>query len=460
MIAVTSRAGAVTAALPFTPHPSQEPPGVTVTRRPAATASAFAAIVAVGVAAAHLAGGGIAVYGAGVGSLLAMKMVLSLAPARRRYPTSIRGLRVGVIVTSYNEDPDALAACLHSIAWQTHPAAVTVVVDDGSSDTRAITVARRWAASGGRRLFIPRPVNQGKRAALAAGWRACSGWVDIWCCVDSDTVLQPDAIAEGIRPFTDPKIQATTGLVLAQNADQGLLPALIDLRYLNAFLGERGAYSRLGAVLCCCGSLSFYRAEVIEESLGDFIGQRFLGRPAVFGDDRRLTRYALDRGLVELVPSSVAETVVPERVGHLLRQQVRWGKSFWRETWLMLRTGSPTRVAWWLSGVELVTWAAFGFGLVWAMVAAPLSGRPSAAAGYLLWVCVSSWARSVHVFAVGGRRARWRDVAVFAAAPLYGLLSLLVLLPLRAWSLATLTRGSWGTRSAGVEVTLAAAKAA
>src|SRR5262249_45363353 len=146
------------------------------------------------------------------------------------------------------------------------------------------------------------PENVGKRDALATGFRADTD-ADIFLCVDSDTVLDRDAIAAGLRPFTDERTTGVAGFVSAQNWSRNVLTRLIDLRYVAAFLAERAAYSFFGAVLCCCGSLAFYRADVVRANLDDFVDQRFLGRVATYGDDRRLTNYALRSGRVVLCPT-------------------------------------------------------------------------------------------------------------------------------------------------------------
>ena len=60
-------------------------------------------------------------------------------------------------------------------------------------------------------------------------------------------------------------------------------------------------------------------------------------------------------------------------------------------------------------------------------------------------MCLAGWARSAQIFAI--RRPDWsrrQQLASFAFAPIYGGLHLLVLLPLRLWSLLTLRRGGWG----------------
>ena len=190
----------------------------------------------------------------------------------------------------------------------------------------------------------------------------------MYLCVDSDTVLDQHAVAELAEPFSKRRVHCVTGLVLAHNRGTNLLTRLIDMRYVNAFLGERVAYSRLGSVLCACGSLAMYRGWVVRKYVDDFLGQRFLGQPATFGDDRRLTYYCLTEGLSLIQPSSVGYTDVPERLGHYIRQQIRWGKSFIREGFLLLGKFRLTRMYWWLNLVELVTWVLFTGGLLTALI--------------------------------------------------------------------------------------------
>src|SRR3954451_25409527 len=150
--------------------------------------------------------------------------------------------------------------------------------------------------------------NAGKREAMGQAFRALAPDVDVFVCVDSDTVLEPNAIEEGLAAFSDPDVAAVTGTVVALNQDQGLLPRLLDLRYVNAFLYERAAYSRLGAVLCVCGSLAVSRADIVAKHLQDCLGQTFLGHPASYGDDRHLTNLSLLHGKVVLAHRAVART--------------------------------------------------------------------------------------------------------------------------------------------------------
>src|SRR3546814_13499545 len=80
-----------------------------------------------------------------------------------------------------------------------------------------------------------------------------SDWSSDVCSSD---LLEPNAVREGMRPFRSRRVNAATGLVLPLNYDQNLLTRLQDVRYANAFLCERAAYSWFGSVLCVCGILA------------------------------------------------------------------------------------------------------------------------------------------------------------------------------------------------------------
>ncbi|MGI5250900.1 glycosyltransferase family 2 protein [Actinacidiphila glaucinigra] len=393
-------------------------------------------------------------YGVAVGSLLAVKLLLSIRRRRRpelTFDKPVTRLRIHGVITVYNEAPAMLRGCLESVLAQTLPPHSLTVVDDCSEDHSARALVEemrpRFRRAGVRLDFLRFPDNRGKRHGLAAGFGQ-EPLADVYLCIDSDTLLDRHAVAELARPFAKRRVQCVTGLVLAHNRGTNLLTRLIDMRYVNAFLGERVAYSRLGSVLCACGSLAMYRGWVVRKHLDDFLDQRFLGRPATFGDDRRLTYYCLTEGLSLIQPSAVGYTDVPERLGHYVRQQVRWGKSFIREGFLLLAKFRLHRMYWWLNLVELVTWVAFTAALLAALVAVLMHPRGwSLLAGYLAYMCVMAWVRSVH-YLRGAAQVRIADrVLTFLAAPLYALLNIGLLLPLRLWSLATLRRTNWGTRA-------------
>jgi hyaluronan synthase len=410
------------------------------------------ALLATGAAFAWWLAGGPNWYGVAVMSILAAETVLSWRAGDRDAIPATQPhdgeLNVGVAVPLYNEDPAAVAACLASVLAQTRPVQSLVLVDDGSDDPLAAQVARTWvprfAAKGIPMTVVEFATNQGKRRGLVSGLDAQAD-AQVLLGVDSDTVLAPNALAEALVPFADPRTTVVTGLVLAQNHDTNLLTRLTDLRYANAFLFERSAYSRLGSVLCACGSLAHYRTDVVRKYRQDFLSQTFLGRPAVFGDDRRLTNYGLLEGRVIFRASAVAYTVVPDRLTHFARQQVRWSKSFFRESLWVLRNMPVSKPAYWLTFLELATWLLFSTVLVAAVVVAPTVTGSVLVGPFLVYMALLSYARSVRYLEVTGeRRSRGSIAYGFALAPLYAVVNIGLLVWLRIYALATLRRLTGG----------------
>jgi hyaluronan synthase len=397
---------------------------------------------------------GLPVYGYAVLAFLGFKLGLACLYrplTGRRAPEC----DVAAIITVCNEDPAVFGKCLDSVLAQTRLPDSLMVVDDGSAEPACALLARGRAAEferlGVTFRVVEHPRNLGKREGLANGFRASWG-ADVYLCVDSDTVLKADAVERSLAYFTDPRVQGVTGCVLAANWDANLLTRLIDLRYANAFLGERAAYSALGSVLCECGSLALYRGPVVRKYLGDFLSQEFLGRRCTYGDDRRLTYYCLREGKVMLAPDAVAWTMVPESTSHFLRQQLRWSKSFVRESWCMLTGLGPSRACWWLSLLEVTTWVAFTSVLLWTLLGHPLLTGHLSVASYLTATLLLAYARSGHYLrAEHPDTTRFKQLMIFALAPVYGLVHMVLLLPLRLVALLTLRDNSWGTR-AQVEV--------
>lgn len=393
--------------------------------------------------------------------LFAAKLVVSYRERLRRRvpdPRSTAHLSVCAVMPLHNEDPRLAVACVASLLAQTRSIDRIHVIDDGSTDdgAAASSVEVHLALHGGGHEWeVTRlPANVGKRRALAVGFAAADR-CDIFLCIDSDTVLAPDAVEQGLQPFNEPDVVAVAGFVTALNWHKNTLTRLIDLRYVSAFLAERAAYSYFGAVLCCCGSLSFYRAPVIRANLEDFVSQQFLGREATFGDDRRLTNYALRAGRVVLCERSRAETAVPERMTHYVRQQIRWNKSFIRESAWVLGTFPLGHGAFWLTALEVVAWLVVGSLTLGGVVVLPLVLDLDGLAMFAAVAGLAAYARTAsylgHLRPGIGRLER---LAVFLLAPAYAVIHIGLLLPLRFWSLFTLRRTGWGTRSE-VEVCLA-----
>ncbi len=142
--------------------------------------------------------------------------------------------------------------------------------------------------------------------------------------------------------------------------------------------------------------------------------------------------------------SALVATLAPERMGHSLRQQSRWNKSFFRETLYAIRNLPRRRAVWWLAVSELALWLFFSWALIAALVFRPALAGQFLGYYYAGFLILMAYARSA--------RHATRRFAVFLLAPIYAALHILILTPVRVWSLLTLRNGAWGTRSAGIEV--------
>jgi hyaluronan synthase len=110
-----------------------------------------------------------------------------------------------------------------------------------------------------------------------------------------------------------------------------------QVRYFVAFRVVKGSESVFGAVTCASGCFSAYRRSALLEVLPRWENQRFLGRPATYGDDRALTNYVLRSHRVTYQSLARSHTLAPDTLKAFLVQQVRWRKSWLRESLHVVR---------------------------------------------------------------------------------------------------------------------------
>jgi hyaluronan synthase len=205
-----------------------------------------------------------------------------------------------------------------------------LVVDDGSTDDTWTYIQRAAARHPGLVTAIRLERNQGKRVALATGFRAARG--EILVTIDSDSVIETGALLAMAGPFRDPRIGAVAGKVAAYNRDRGFIPRMLHVRYVLSFDFQRSVQSTYRTVYCCPGALAGYRASIVREVLEPWLGQRFLGAPCTYGEDRALTNAILDRGFDTVYQgSAVVHTLVPDTYAKLCKMYLRWDRSYVRE---------------------------------------------------------------------------------------------------------------------------------
>lgn len=270
--------------------------------------------------------------------------------------SSSGGLPISLLVPAYNEAA-TIVPSIRSLLTLTYADYEIVVVNDGSTDetlsvliaafgldpvvrvpTSDIPAAEVHAVYQGVRhsnLTVIDKANGGKADALNVGLNYSRS--ALFCAMDADTILEPDALARVVRPFLeDASTVAVGGIVRIANGctiDAGtvddvrlpksMLARFQVLEYLRAFLAARVGWNTLGGTLIISGAFGAFRRSVVA-SAGGFDA-------TTVGEDMelivRLHRHCRDRGIpyrIEFIPDPVAWTEAPERVSELGSQRDRW----------------------------------------------------------------------------------------------------------------------------------------
>jgi hyaluronan synthase len=260
--------------------------------------------------------------------LFALLFIHDLKP--RAYPR-YGGEKIAVLIPCFNEDPDLVEESIRTVL-QGEGRKQVIVIDDGS--TNGVQTRLRELAAALPLALHEFPQNRGKREALHhAVTYMLDEDVEFVVTIDSDTVLEPDALVRVVEPLLCPEIGASTGNVLLLNERQNLLTRMVGTYYWVGLNIYKQAQSVIRSVVCCSGCLAAYRAPLLREVIDEFAAQRFLGEPCTHSEDRHLTNLVLKRGYdVVYVAEAVSWTETPATVRGFLRQQRRWKRGYIRES--------------------------------------------------------------------------------------------------------------------------------
>lgn len=247
---------------------------------------------------------------------------------------------VTVIIPCFNEE-QWIQRTIQSCMDQDYPQEkLEVIVIDDCSNDRSVEkikeIIEELRLQGARyhveeRLsYYVQPQNAGKRDALAVGAKRAK--FDLLVFVDSDSFVDPFAIRNIVQPFKDEEMGGVSGRTDVANTYTNALTKMQSVRYYIAFRIMKAAEGYFDAATCLSGPLSCYRKDLVLKYCDDWLNQTFLGKRATFGDDRSMTNFILRHNRTGYQDTAICSTIVPNTNKMFLKQQMRWKRSWLRES--------------------------------------------------------------------------------------------------------------------------------
>lgn len=259
---------------------------------------------------------------------------------------------ISIIIPVKNEEEN-IENCIKSCIDSSYKKKEIIVVNDGSTDKTPSILERLKKENPNELRVLHLPINLGKKRAIEKAIEKANG--NFYVFMDSDCNMLNDAVENFVKIFlSDNEIGAITGHGKVRNADTGnLLEKIQDVWFDGQYRIIKGMEGSFSSLTCCSGSLSAFRKEAIINHIHQWANDRFLGIEFKFATDRRLTAFILaeknkftdekfikkkeNEGKVKCQqwkilysPSVNVEIGVPRTLRSLIKQQIRWRKSFIR----------------------------------------------------------------------------------------------------------------------------------
>jgi len=264
---------------------------------------------------------------------------------------------IALLAPAFNEELTIVESVTSLLALH-YPDFEVVVINDGSKDGTlarvtshfGLTLVARYhdeavqhqpirgiyASPHLPRLVVVDKENGGKSDALNAGINVARA--PLFCSMDADSLLEPDALIRAVRPFVEEprKTLAVGGTIRIANGSRIESGQVVSLKlprnflalvqiveYLRAFLMARLALSSMQALTVISGAFGIFKRDAAIEVGGYSHG--------TVGEDmelviklHRLYRERKEPYRIDFIPEPVCWTEVPEDLTVLGRQRARW----------------------------------------------------------------------------------------------------------------------------------------
>jgi hyaluronan synthase len=378
------------------------------------------------------------VYAIGTSTVLGIVLTLSVkyktVPVDPNYQP-----KVSIVLAVFNEPIEVLKKVIESTQKAKYPKGKKeiIVVDDGSANDSVKQLSKLVDPNEVKIIYFEK--NRGNKFARMEGIRAATG--EILVFLDSDTTLAESSLLNVVAPFKNPKEGSVSGHLKVENWSKNLLTKFQEVWYFIGFRVYRGAESEIGMVSCCAGAFSAHRrAAITPEVENEWLYGKFLGLEVTAGVDRAITNLIIREGYEAVYQmDAVAETEVPETTKKFLKQQVRWTKSWIRETLYMMTFAYKRKsksIFFYLS--TLVHFVNYGF-LFFMIYLCP-------------FLIVDGWIGTLfYIFSLALLGLLYALYArkythAWTSRVTFQLIFCLISLPIFVYSLLTLRDNKWGTR--------------
>jgi cellulose synthase/poly-beta-1,6-N-acetylglucosamine synthase-like glycosyltransferase len=234
---------------------------------------------------------------------------------------------VAVVVPLFNEGRtiyDTIVS-LMELDYPREKLSVTVV-DDCSTDDSYEWACRGAALYPDNVRVLQNPHNMGKRKGINHAVRETEA--EIIVSVDSDTIVDRNAVRQLVARFTSPDIAAVGGRVHVSNANENWLSRMQTIKY---FFGQeilKNLERSMSSVMCLSGCLTAYRRHVLVALEPILEDRNVCGVPIKYGEDRFLTRQIVKAGYRTIMTmEAYCYTKAPTTLTGYFNQQLRWKRS-------------------------------------------------------------------------------------------------------------------------------------
>lgn len=366
---------------------------------------------------------------------------------------------VSCIVAVYNEE-DAIENCVISMVSQTYNNKEVIIVNDCSTDSTANKLSELQKKYDIKVINLEK--NVGKKAALAQAVLVAEG--TIYAFTDSDSTWEKEAVdkvATIFRAF--PSVGAVSGHTRVTNAESSIFTKVQDSWYEGQYSIRKAFESVFSSVSCVSGPLAVFRKEAVFNFMPAWQNDNFLGQPFKFATDRTLTAivlgskqigpkllkkypdakfqkhiYPIRKWRVVYTKSARASTIVPDTFKKVIKQQVRWKKSFIRNIFytgkFYWRKPLPVSIVYYLHIVFVIAGPFIAFRHI---IFLPLHGNVYSMILYLAGICFVGFMFGLALKLEEPTTHRWM------LRPLMSVFSTLILSWLIFYSAATIKKMVW-----------------